>query len=268
MPEFYVCPSCLGKLRKSKNDFYCNSCKNDYPVIKGIPVFLLDDRRSDLKINMINAFAKTLGKVSAPDYRLITIKYKNALSEFFGKNGLKGKRVLDIGAGTGKMSEIAAKKGAKVFAADINPILIGKAKKRGVIRTICDGEYLPFKTGFFDCVLCIKTLHHTIDAGKMIDEIGRILKPGGKLLLYDKAYPALLLPIIRLSNIERNRLGFNENAYDYSFIKMGLGAAGLGINFARYERALKLGNIWIKAEKIRASRPLPRQRLPVLKGVD
>lgn len=47
-----------------------------------------------------------------------------------------------------------------------------------------EGEKLPLRSESFDAAFCVNCLDHTFDPGKILQEIGRILKPGGMLILH------------------------------------------------------------------------------------
>jgi len=78
------------------------------------------------------------------------------------------------------------------------PLLNGRLKfyvavdpdPTGLVDAIAVGEHLPFPSSTFDLVLCTQVLCYVEDPPQVIDEIRRVLRPGGTLLL---TAPALLL---------------------------------------------------------------------------
>lgn len=104
---------------------------------------------------------------------------------------VKGKRILEVGAGRGLASFGFAKDGALVTALepDKSDIVGSNAMRRlqeesGIKFNIVEtfGESLPFEDASFDIVFCRCVLHHAYDLNKMCSEIGRVLKKGGKFL--------------------------------------------------------------------------------------
>jgi SAM-dependent methyltransferase len=88
---------------------------------------------------------------------------------------LRGRRVLDLGAGPGYFSTALAAAGAEVVAleqATLDPIT-------GVPGAIGDGARLPFATGSFDGVFCSNVLEHTPDTAALLAEVERVVRPGG-----------------------------------------------------------------------------------------
>ncbi len=116
------------------------------------------------------------------------------LLEKGGKNigFLKGKKVLDMGCGSGRFSIALAKLGvAEVTAVDLGKhgISIGKRmctklKINNVNFVVNDVLDLPFENESFDFVWCKGVLHHTGNLSRGIDEFHRVLKKGGNAFLY------------------------------------------------------------------------------------
>jgi len=111
---------------------------------------------------------------------------------------LVGKRVLEVGCGTGGHSALFARHGARVTAVDLTPSRVeATAAKFALLGTDADGcralqadaEALPFADAAFDIVYSNGVLHHTNDTGKALDEVYRVLKPGGRavIMLYCKS---------------------------------------------------------------------------------
>lgn len=107
------------------------------------------------------------------------------LSNLIDYSKVGGKRVLDIAVGTGWSSEQFARMGAEVTAVDITPAAVESTKRRFSLYGLkgevleADAEKLPFADNTFDYVLAWGCLMHTPNTPKAIDEIFRVLKPGG-----------------------------------------------------------------------------------------
>jgi SAM-dependent methyltransferase len=101
----------------------------------------------------------------------------------------KGKKVLEVGCGTGRTACYLAEQGCDVTAIDIRPEMINKAKIRAekqgtqvkfLIGDVCQ---LPFDANSFDVVM-VESVTNFADAQKAVSEYYRVLKPEGKL--YDR----------------------------------------------------------------------------------
>jgi ubiquinone/menaquinone biosynthesis methyltransferase len=108
-----------------------------------------------------------------------------------------GMRVLDLATGTGDLAFAAAARGARVVGLDITPRMIELARakvsrpKRPALHFLVgDMLALPFPVASFDIVTTGYGLRNVPDLGLAIDEIGRVLAPGGQALSLDFNRPA------------------------------------------------------------------------------
>lgn len=98
---------------------------------------------------------------------------------------LKGKRFLEVGHGLGYFSKEAAARGAKVTGIDLGKNLAKISQKRvpkGKFL-VASADNLPFKDETFDIVLCTEVMEHMDDPVKALDEIYRVTKEGGKVII-------------------------------------------------------------------------------------
>lgn len=105
-------------------------------------------------------------------------------------------QALDLACGTGNyLSVQRASFGAEVVwrGLDASPAMLerAKAKLEGIDLVQGRAEELPYETSTFDFVSCNFAFHHFEDKGRALDEIRRVLKPGGR---------------VRLTNIDPRRM--------------------------------------------------------------
>lgn len=104
---------------------------------------------------------------------------------------LAGLRVLDVGCGDGTYALPAASRGALVTAVDRSDEMLEAARQRaqGAGAQIRfergDASRLPFDDESFDVVLAVTVLCFVEDGAPAIDEVARVLAPGGRLVLAD-----------------------------------------------------------------------------------
>ncbi|MGD2245815.1 MAG: methyltransferase domain-containing protein [Candidatus Aminicenantes bacterium] len=132
---------------------------------------------------------------------------ENHWSLFFSEEEVRGKSVLDAGCGTGIFSIIFANKGSgSVTGIDISEGSLQTARslkdKFGLKNARFqkgDMLHLPFPEETFDVVWAWGTVHHTTDPFRAIDELIRVLKKGGSILLavYTRTKLTFIHEIIR-----------------------------------------------------------------------
>ncbi len=107
---------------------------------------------------------------------------------------LPGMRVLDIAGGTGDLAlAFAGKVGptGQVWHTDINSSMLQVGRDRlidkGVLlpTVVCDAEHLPFPDEFFDVVTVAFGLRNMTHKDQALQQMQRVLKPGGKLLVLE-----------------------------------------------------------------------------------
>lgn len=108
----------------------------------------------------------------------------------------KPETVLDVATGTGDLAlEIQRKcPEAKVLGTDFCPEMLAHAAQRGVQETqVADAMTLPFEKGRFDVVTAAFGLRNMANWQEAVNEMARVIKPGGHLLVLDFSLPRGLL---------------------------------------------------------------------------
>ena len=103
-----------------------------------------------------------------------------------------GARALDLATGTGDLAFALAARGARVVGLDITlrMIELARAKRGNVAFLVGDMLALPFPVASFDLVTTGYGLRNVPNLTAAIDEIGRVLAPGGQLLSLDFNRPS------------------------------------------------------------------------------
>jgi SAM-dependent methyltransferase len=95
--------------------------------------------------------------------------------------------ILDIGCGDGSSAVLAAQRNPAHHLAglDWSASALGSARRLGlaVVRGGVDAPGLPFASGCADVVVMSELIEHLVDTDAALDEVFRVLKPGGSLLL-------------------------------------------------------------------------------------
>ncbi len=102
-----------------------------------------------------------------------------------------GERVLDVGAGTGVSTEELGRSGAFAVGADLSVgmLEVGRQARPVVPLLAGDALRLPFADGVFDAVTISFALRNVVDAEAALRELGRITRPGGRLVVCEFSHP-------------------------------------------------------------------------------
>jgi SAM-dependent methyltransferase len=118
--------------------------------------------------------------------------------DHFGGVSLKGKAVLDFGCGTGQLCLLAAGAGAaRVEGVDLRETDIAQARCRAADQDLPvrpsfavarDEAHIDYPDSSFDLILCFDTVEHIYQYRAIIREWYRILRPGGRILIWWQPY--------------------------------------------------------------------------------
>jgi ubiquinone/menaquinone biosynthesis C-methylase UbiE len=147
---------------------------------------------------------------------------------------VSGECVVDLGAGMGPATVIAAMSGARVVAVDPTPYMrriLGLRRRwqrhRAAIRVV-DGaaESIPVEEGSVDALWTVNTIHHWTERDRASRELARVMKPGGRVLLVDEDFDDPSHPWHEHWRAERERHGHEFDAVDPEAVAASLIRAG------------------------------------------
>ena len=154
--------------------------------------------------------------------RLMTL----GLDRCWRKRALRGIQgnVLDVACGTGDMAVSLVERGCTVTGVDISEEMLAIARQKAPMVTfmIADAEHLPFPDASFDAVTCAFGVRNFVHLEQGLNEMLRVLKPGGQLVILELATPdnPLVKPFYNLYTRRiipwlGSRFAGNREAYTY-----------------------------------------------------
>jgi len=96
-----------------------------------------------------------------------------------------GRRVLDVGCGTGDWLRQALDAGASGAGVDSSPEMLGRAAARGLALARADARMLPVRDRAFDVARAAFCAGYLEDPERLIAELARVARPGGQVWLAD-----------------------------------------------------------------------------------
>lgn len=145
----------------------------------------------------------------------VELFYRRLALAGIDKSFFAGKHCLDAGCGGGRTSIALGQLGAaSVLGIDLGAQGLNDAQQRAQRRGLQNVRFeqgslldLPLPDGKFDLVWCAGVLMHTTDDRRALDELLRVLRPGGQLFLLVYATEGLRWPLIQLLRPLAARLG-------------------------------------------------------------
>lgn len=240
--DYLICPNCKRSLRIKifkgslegeieQGILTCISCSNYYPIINGIPRFLVGELFEMLRYHHKDWFVKFTNelpenKVSLQD-RYNNTNKKKRTSESFGyewkvwkklpdyaeqcfldivqmpSSFFKNKVGLDVGCGNGRFLLSAAQyvgENGKMVGIDLSEAVESAYIKTRHLENVhiiqADLYFLPFLKSNFDFIYCIGVLQHLPDPQKAIANLSEYLKQRGLLIGTVYTVPDCLLVAI------------------------------------------------------------------------
>ena len=251
LPSFVVCPVDRGAL---SDGLACASCGREYESVDGIPRLLdptapgLDAKLRELAAwpalareqgwyeadNRVDSALPFLNRDLGWDDRA-WMATEHGFQLLLDRYVRPGDRVLEIGAAKSWASQHLLPRGCEYVACDlvVDPLIgLGRgsffeSRVGPYLRLQADAERLPFTGGAFDVAFCVATLHHALDLGAMVAELGRVTRRGGVVAGLNEGTRAPYRSGANPEQEHEKELGINEHvhtmwAYLWAFVRAGL----------------------------------------------
>jgi len=221
------CLRCGEGVESRGQTLKCRGCGASFPVINDIPVLL--EREDDEKV-WEGYFDRLEGKTGDRETANSYFSRRNFL--FVRKHLLKvvgevsDVSVLDVGCGTGHFSQALAT-GNFLVGVDISLAMAGCALRKGLAVAQSSGRRLPFAAGAFTLVIANNVIQSFKDSRALIQELVRVTKPGGRVILSATNGQNISLKAFRLVEREKYR---HLGLHTADSLRQAMQAAGLTIH--------------------------------------
>jgi MPBQ/MSBQ methyltransferase len=153
--------------------------------------------------------------------------------------GARAGRALDAGCGTGFQAAHLAALGYETHGIDLSAALLARARQRLPGARLARGslEALPYATASFDVAACCGSTLSFVEApARALHELGRVLRPGGRLLLECEHRWSLDLGWALLSGLVGDPLGYGVGPRDLCRRLWQSGGRALWLDYPGYGR--------------------------------
>jgi SAM-dependent methyltransferase len=187
MSNVYCCPhdkSSLAHVPGSDLDLVCPRCRRTFPVRNGVQRFVDGDAYAASFSYEWNVHRRTQLDDDARNNSERTLRENTG----WRPEDVRGKRVLDVGCGMGRFSDVILRWGGEVYALDLSFAVDAASANLGGRPGFHVAQAsvfeLPFPPETFDLIFSFGVLDHTPDCERAFKALPPLLKPGGKVAIW------------------------------------------------------------------------------------
>ena len=208
-------------------------------------------------------FSSIAGKYSDLVHKEIVLGFNNSW---------KNKRILDVCCGTGRFSIEVAKKGATVISLDFSREMLNILNQKAstlqlsndIHPVLMDAHKMMFLDDTFDGCICITAIQLIIDYENVLQEISRVLKPNGFLIMNFPNMLGFYFPIAAYVNITHKAIQKDVHSKWFTLRKIKKVFSSVGLEMTDVKGCLyfptytprPLFEVFKKIDKISRDSPL------------
>ncbi len=183
-----VCPQTRKPLQQREDGLYSPEAGQLYPFVMGVPDFVIkkpEDESFDyaehyqVDAEEFDYFEEPKGATAHEEKRLHQTIIRSVPAS--------AKTILDAGCGRGWVAAHYIPKNKQVFSLDITPknpaIAFRRVPSSNHTPIAADAFSMPFRDDSLDCVISSEVIEHVTDPAGFVQELFRVLKPGGSLII-------------------------------------------------------------------------------------
>lgn len=211
--KLLACPKCGSHLQRDGEQLECGACRETFPITDDIPMLFWPDDSAGMDGDVTRIVKEFYEETPFPDYddfdsvaSLAEKARRGIFARMLDEQLPPGVRILECGCGTGQLSNFLSIANRTVFASDMceNSLRLGQrfAREHQLHRVVFLQMNLlrpVFQPESFDLLISNGVLLTCSDPFRAFESIGRLVKPGGYILigLYHK-YGRLITDARRL----------------------------------------------------------------------
>jgi ubiquinone/menaquinone biosynthesis C-methylase UbiE len=201
-PIGLVCPNGCGRIVFDKASLHCPICREDFPIINGIPLLFTNELRKKYQFGtgtaqsyyrkVPNEYDKT-HSVTKRGAQLFIKELENKLSQYLTNE----QSVLEIGSGTGFATACIFSLNERMVITDasLEMLSINHARHPGISVVCSPSEVLPFPEGSFDVIFGNNSFYLVANKDQSAQRISDILIDEGRLIISEMNPFHLLWPL-------------------------------------------------------------------------
>lgn len=261
--DLIICPNCQknefeisvaeeNEIEIRKGDLVCIGCDNHFEIDEGI-LNLLTEPTEEV-VSEQKGWAELVNAVENTDELMLSLpdaldEHKPAWASMavnfhymWSQLQLSGdERVLDLGSGRCWSTRYFAREGCYAVGLDIVPTKYVGLQTADIYiehdnayfeRILGDMNRLPFQKEAFDLIYVAATIHHSSDLTVSMNQIQRVLKPGGRLVLINE--PTVGVFQDKTLDCVEVEYGINEHVYWFREYRKALRQAGMSYKLYPY----------------------------------
>ena len=240
--NLYACPACRSDLSLHATRLVCTGCGALYPLVDGIPDFILEDL-SQSEVPLLQ-WANSHYDQLAPVYERMRYPWRLLLHAGLAAPSLgdlvrlaaetasaPGALVLDVACGPATLGRRIASPDRHVYGIDVSMGMLrqglayvqaGDVPNMHLARAKV--EQLPFADGRFDAAVCAAALHLFADPALALAEIGRCLAPAARLAV--QTMSAEPRGIFRFKRVRKAAHSRGSHLFTLAELEAGVESAG------------------------------------------
>ena len=203
--DLLSCPSCKSELSLNAQNgdeiiteggLLCLACDRNYPIRKGI-VHFIDPQELESLNHYFERYYNRLAPIYSIFSKIALLPFggeRNARMEILKHLDIDGERLLEVSIGNGVNLPylIEKSKNTKIYGIDISIRQLSQCRRMVDKRTwqvdlfLAMAEALPFRNEMFDNVLHVGGINFFSRKKQAIDEMIRVVRPGGKIVIADE----------------------------------------------------------------------------------